>query len=135
MTGSRRLPAGRRGDAAPEPSHPAPQLHEPSGHEPARHELPALDEAALTAARAADRLLAAAIEAGLERWTAVLAPVPGHLRDDPPAVLAATARRARAIYGPKDSIRDALPDELTLPFRDALDRLLRELARLEAAGG
>ena len=88
----------------------------------------------MAAARAADRLLEAATDAGLERWTAVLAPIPGRLRDDPPADLEATARRARAIYGPKDSIRDALPNELTLPFRDALDRLLRELARLEAAG-
>ena len=120
MTETRRPVATRRGDAAPEPP---------------RHELPALDEAALAAARAADRLLAAATEAGSERWAAVLAPIPGRLRDDPPAALAGTARRARSIYGPKDSIRDALPDELTLPFRDALDRLLRELARLEAEGG
>lgn len=99
-----------------------------------RHELPALDEAAMAAARAADRLLEAASSAGTERWRAVLAPLPAHLRDDPPGALVTTARRARAIYGPKDSIRDALPDELTLPFRDALDRLLRELARLEAEG-
>ncbi len=98
----------------------------------ARHELPALDAAALAAARAADRLLEAAAGGGLDRWAALLATIPGRLRDDPPAVLAATARRARAIYGPKDSIRDALPDELTLPFRDALDRLLRELARLDS---
>lgn len=100
-----------------------------------RHELPAIDEAALVAARAADRLLAAAADGGLDRWATVLGPIPGRLRDDPPAALAATARRARAIYGPKDSIRDVLPDELTLPFRDALDRLLRELARLEAERG
>ena len=100
-----------------------------------RHELPALDEAALAAARAADRLLAAAVGGGLDRWAAVLASIPGRLRDDPPAALPATARRARAIYGPKDSIRDVLPDELTLPFREALDRLLRELARLEAERG
>jgi hypothetical protein len=89
----------------------------------------------MAAARTADRLLAAATEAGLERWAAVLGPIPGRLRDDPPSSLSSTARRARAIYGPKDSIRDALPDELTLPFREALDRLLRELARLEAEGG
>jgi hypothetical protein len=100
-----------------------------------RHELPALDEAALGAARAADRLLAAATASGSERWAAVLAQIPGRLRDDPPTALAVTARRARAIFGPRDSIRDVLPDELTIPFRDALDRLLRELARLEAEEG
>ena len=107
---------------------------EPCGRDRPRHELPALDEAALAAARAADLLLEAASAAGIERWRAVIAPLPAHLRDDPPSALAVTARRARAIFGPKDSIRDALPDELTLPFRDALDRLLRELARLEAEG-
>jgi hypothetical protein len=124
--------SGRSGSVPPEqPSRP----ERSSRPERPRHELPALDDAALAAARAADRLLAAATEAGLERWRAVLAPVPGHLRDDPPSTLARAARRARAIYGPKDSIRDALPDELTMPFRDALDRLLRELARLDAGGG
>jgi hypothetical protein len=37
--------------------------------------------------------------------------------------------RARAAYGPKDSIRDALPSDVTEPFLDALDRLLREINR------
>ena len=87
---------------------------------------------ALAAARGADRLLAAARAGGHERWAQVLAALPGRLRDDPPATLVVTARRARAIYGPKDSIRDVLPDELTLPFRDALDRLIALLASLEA---
>ena len=35
--------------------------------------------------------------------------------------------RARAAFGPKDSIRDALPSDLTEPFLDAIDRLLREM--------
>ncbi len=44
-------------------------------------------------------------------------------------MLGATARRARSAYGAKDSISDALPADLTEPFRDALDALLKELAR------
>jgi hypothetical protein len=101
---------------------------------PARHERPAIDEAGLRAARAADRLLAEARERGVERWIRFLEPLPDHLRDDPIPDLRRTATRARAAYGPKDSIRDSLPDALTEPFLDALDRLLRELARREAAG-
>jgi hypothetical protein len=41
------------------------------------------------------------------------------------------ARRARAAYGPKDSIRESLPPEVTEPFLDHLDRLLKALAREE----
>jgi hypothetical protein len=37
--------------------------------------------------------------------------------------------RSRAAYGAKDSVRDALPAELTEPFLDSIDRLLRELNR------
>jgi hypothetical protein len=37
--------------------------------------------------------------------------------------------RARAAYGPKDSIREALPPELTEPFLIDLDRLLKAIAR------
>jgi hypothetical protein len=88
-----------------------------------------VDEAALAAARDADRLLAAARERGARRWEAFLEPLPDALRDGPLADLRRVAMRARAAYGPKDSIRDALPAELTEPFRDSIDRLLRELAR------
>jgi hypothetical protein len=102
---------------------------------PARHELPAVDEAALLAARHADRLLAAARERGNERWTAFLAPLPDRLRDDEPRELRQVAVRARAAYGPKDSVRDALPPELTEPFLDAIDRLLKVLARRDLAAG
>jgi hypothetical protein len=42
--------------------------------------------------------------------------------------------RARAAYGAKDSVRDALPADLTEPFLESIDRLLRELARRDAAG-
>lgn len=100
---------------------------------PARHEQPAIDEAALVAARYGDRLAAAARELGSERWAAFLAPLPDRLRDDAVSSLRATAMRARAAYGPKDSVRDALPKDLTEPFLDAIDRLLRELARRDAA--
>lgn len=102
---------------------------------PARHERPIIDEAALTAARAADRLLDAAREAGLERWVRYLEPLPDRLRDDELADLRRTALRGRAAVGPNDSIRDALPAEVTEPFVDAVDRLLRELARRDAHGG
>jgi len=99
---------------------------------PARHEQPAIDEAALAAARHGDRLLAAAREVGHARWAAYLAPLPDRLRDDPLAGLRPVALRARAAYGPKDSIRDALPAELTEPFLLAIDRLLKALARRAA---
>src|SRR5262245_20676988 len=89
---------------------------------PARHELPAVDEAALEAARRADRLVAAARDAGAERWVAYLEPLADRFRDDGPRDLRAAAFRARAAYGPKDSVRDVLPTELTDPFLDAVDR-------------
>ena len=95
----------------------------------ARHERPVIDEAALRAARHADRLLAEARARGLTRWIAYLDPLPDRLRDDEPGALRATALRCRAAYGVKDSVRDALPAELTEPFLDAIDRLLRELNR------
>jgi hypothetical protein len=101
---------------------------------PARHERPAIDEAALVAARHADRLVRAASDRGDERWARFLAPLPDRLRDDEVPELRTIARRARAAYGPKDSIRDALPADLTEPFLDSLDRLIREINRREASG-
>ncbi len=102
---------------------------------PARHEVPAIDAAALTAARWVDRSLRAARERGAARWVAFLEPLPNRLRDDDVAALRGTALRVRAAYGPKDSIRDVLPAELTEPLRDAIDRLLKELARRELSSG
>jgi hypothetical protein len=102
---------------------------------PARHEIPAIDAAALAAARLADGLVAAARDRGSARWEAFLAPLPDRLRDADVTDLRAAARRARSAYGVKDSIRDVLPAELTEPFRDAIDRLLKELARHEARPG
>ncbi len=98
---------------------------------PARHERPELDEAALRTARAADRVLAAARERGSLRWSDYFASIPDRLRDDELRDLRATAVRARAAFGPKDSVRDTLPGDVTEPLLDAIDRLLKALARNE----
>lgn len=106
---------------------------------PGRHELPAIDDAALAAARHADRLVDAARAAasagspGAARWAAFLEPLPDRLRDAPPGELRSVARRARAAYGPKDSIAEVLPADLAIAFRDAIDDLTRILQRHEAA--
>jgi hypothetical protein len=94
-----------------------------------RHESPVIDDLGLAAARHADRLLSEAEARGLDRWVTFLTPVPDRLRDDELPGLRSTAIRARAAYGPKDSIRDALPEALTEPFLDSLDRLIREINR------
>jgi len=96
---------------------------------PARHQLPAVDEAGLAAARHADRMVAALRAAGIDRWTTYFEPMPDRLRDDEPRGLRQVALRARAAYGPKDSIRDVLPREVTEPFLESIDRLLKQLAR------
>jgi hypothetical protein len=101
---------------------------------PARHELPTLDDAALVAARATDHLLAAAREAGHDRWSAFLGPLPDRLRDGDVRDMRSGAMRVRAAFGPKDSIRDDLPDDVTEPALLAVDRLLRALARYETRG-
>ena len=106
---------------------------------PGRHELPAIDEAALAAARHADRLVDAARAAesagspGAARWAAFLEPFPDRLRDAPAGELRSVARRARAAYGPKDSVAEVLPADLVIAFRDAIDDLTRVLLRHEAA--
>ena len=102
---------------------------------PARHETPEIDAAGLEAARAADRLLAAAITAESERWTRYLATLPDRLRDEPIPSLRAAARAGRSAFGPKDSIRDALPEDATEPFLAAVDRLLKVIARWEIHRG
>jgi len=101
----------------------------PSARSQARHELGAIDDLALIAARHADRLVVAAQERRDDRWIDFLGAVPDHLRDDDLAGLRSTAMRARAAYGPKDSVRDALPPEVTEPFLEAIDRLMREINR------
>lgn len=97
----------------------------------ARHELPEIDHAALEAALAADRALAAARDVGSDRWERYLQRVPDRLRDDPIPGIRAAARAVRAAYGPKDSIRDVLPEAVTEPLLKAVDRLLKVIARHE----
>ncbi len=70
---------------------------------------------------------------GAARWAAFLELLPDRLRDAPPGELRSVARRARAAYGPKDSIAEVLPADLAITFRDAIDDLARVLARHEAA--
>jgi hypothetical protein len=96
---------------------------------PARHELPAVDEAGLVAGRHADRIVAAAEAAGATRWLRYFEAMPDRLRDDEPRALRQVALRARAAFGPKDSVRDALPPDVTEPFLDSIDRLLKQLNR------
>ncbi len=93
--------------------------------------MPAVDEAALTAARDVDRVIAAARELGQDRWLAYFEPMADRLRDDEPRGLRQVAMRARAAFGPKDSVRDALPESVTEPFLDSIDRLLKQLNRRE----
>jgi hypothetical protein len=83
----------------------------------------------MAAARHADRLLASARERGAVRWVTFLEPLPDRLRDEDLPGLRAAAVRARAAYGVKDSVRDVLPNTLTEPFLEAIDRLLREINR------
>jgi hypothetical protein len=101
---------------------------------PARHERPAIDEAAMAAARGLERLLVEAQGLGANRWVEFLGPFPEALRDAALPDLRGVALRARAAYGPRDSIRDALSTESTEPVLADLDRLLKLLAR-EASGG
>ena len=91
--------------------------------------MPAIDEAALAAAWDAEMLLTCARERGLDRWAQFLASVPDQLRDAGVGELRVVAQRVRAAYGPKDSIREALPAQLTEPFLADLDRLRKALAR------
>jgi len=100
--------------------------------DPPRHELAEVDAAALEAARATDVALAAAIDMGADRWISYLSPLPGRLRDDGLRDLRIAERQARAAYGPRDSIRDALPEYATEPLVKALDKLLKAIARFEA---
>ena len=104
-------------------------------HRPARHEIPLIDERALAAARAGDRLLeVAAVRASdraAARWARELGGIPDVLRDGDLGEVRRSAVRARSAYGPKDSVRDVLPADVTEPFVEAIDRLLRELARYD----
>ena len=100
--------------------------------DPPRHELGDVDALALEAARAVDVALAAARDMEQERWVRYLTPLPGRLRDDGLRDLRAATRLARAAYGPKDSIRDALPEYATEPLLRSIDRLQKAIARFDA---
>ena len=104
----------------------------PARTDPPRHELGEIDAAALVAARAADHALAVAREMESERWVRYLERLPDRLRDDPLRDLRSAARSARAAYGPKDSIRDSLPELVTEPLLRAIDRLQKAIARFDA---
>jgi len=94
--------------------------------------MPAIDEAALLAARHTDRMLEAARASGFTRWEAFLEPLPDRLRDGDLRDTRSAALRVRAAFGPKDSIRDSLPEAVTEPVIGAIDRLLKVIARHEA---
>jgi hypothetical protein len=98
---------------------------------PARHEVPAIDDAALASARTVDAMLASARQRGIDRWVRFLEPLPDRLRDGELRDVRVAAQRVRAAFGPKDSIRDSLPDDVTEPAIKAADRLLKALARHE----
>jgi hypothetical protein len=102
------------------------------GRGPLRHELASVDEAGLAAARLVDLVIAAARERGAERWVAYFEPMADRLRDDEPRGLRQVAMRARAAFGPKDSIRDVVPAEITEPFLESIDRLIKQLNRRDA---
>jgi hypothetical protein len=48
------------------------------------------------------------------------------------AGLRSAGRLVRAAFGPKDSIRDSLPETVTEPLLKAVDLLLKAIARYEA---
>ncbi|MBI3746107.1 MAG: hypothetical protein HY264_06205, partial [Chloroflexi bacterium] len=66
-----------------------------------------------------------------QRWIRYLSAMPDRFRDDPIPSLRATARAGRSAFGPKDSIRDVLPEAATEPFLAAVDRLLKLISRWE----
>jgi len=59
-------------------------------------------------------------------------PLADRLRDDEPRGLRQAALRARAAFGPKDSVRDVVPGDVSQPLLDAIDRLLKQLNRRDA---
>ena len=77
-------------------------------------------------------MVLAAGAARASRWLRYFEDMPDRLRDDEPRFLRQVALRARAAYGPKDSVRDALPPEVTEPFLESIDRLLKQLNKRDA---
>ena len=92
----------------------------------------AIDEAALLAARHADRLIDAARDVGVHPLGDVPRAVPDRLRDDEPA---RPARRGAPSPGGvrAEGLDPRLaPEDVTEPFLGAIDRLLKVIARHEA---
>lgn len=106
-----------------------------AGRGPSRHERPEIDAAALEAARAVERASTACCAVGADRWVGYFAAIPDGLRDAPLDELRGVALRARAAFGPKDSILEILGPDVTEPLRESIDRLLRLLAREAARVG
>ena len=79
--------------------------------------------------------MAAAERLGATRWLRYFEAMPDRLRDDEPRSLRQVALRARAAYGPKDSVRDVLPAEVTEPFLDSIDRLIKQLNKRDTGAG
>ena len=76
--------------------------------------------------------MAAAEALGATRWLRYFEAMPDRLRDDEPRSLRQVALRARAAFGPKDSVRDVLPADVTEPFLEAIDRLIKQLNKRDA---
>jgi hypothetical protein len=102
---------------------------------PPRWQDPQLDEAALDVARRTRLVVEALRGAGHDRWVAFLEPLVPAFEDGDRVDLQAAARRARAAFGARDSLLDALPDTDTVRLRDAVDRLLLLVERRRAIGG
>jgi len=82
--------------------------------------------------RASSGLCANVLSAWFSRWVTFLEPLPDRLRDGDLRDTRSAALRVRAAFGPKDSIRDSLPEAVTEPVIGAIDRLLKVIARHEA---
>jgi hypothetical protein len=99
---------------------------------PPRWQDPGLDEAALEVARRVRGALAALGGLGQERWVGYLEPLLPAFEDGDQADLLAACRRARAAFGPRDSLSEAWPSDDAALLRDSIDRLQRLLDRRTA---
>ncbi|MGC8633385.1 MAG: hypothetical protein ACP5VP_01745 [Candidatus Limnocylindrales bacterium] len=99
---------------------------------PPRWQDPLLDEAALDVARRLRGALAVLRDLGQERWVRYLEPLLPVFEDGDQADLLAVCRRARAAFGPRDSLPEAWPSADAPLLRDSIDRLQRLLDRRTA---
>ena len=102
-------------------------------HPTARLEDPALDQAALAAARLTGDAVRALGARGAARWVAFFEPlIPVFLDGDRESLLRA-ARRARAAFGARDSVLDEWSTGEALLLRDRIDALQALLDRRRAS--